>query len=645
MCGIFGIISAEPEYQNAEMALGAIAHRGPDDTGTLFWHKEFGVAKGPQRPERSNVCLGHRRLSILDLSAAGHQPMTSPDGKASVVYNGEIYNYVEIRNTLRDVGYRFVSDSDTEVLLCAIRHWGIEAALRRFEGMFAFAYLDAVRGEIHLCRDAFGIKPLFFARSGNRLAFCSEIAPLLKYARSCELNAESVWLYLRFGITDFSHSTLLGDIEQVESGGIIKISIADNRLDITQSVHWSSTDIGRLNVDYGTAVRRVREQFLENVAKHLRSDVAVGTALSGGIDSSAIVCAIRHLFPNQEIHTFSYISSEKTQNEAAWIDIVNTHVGAIPHKATPTADDLKRSISKLMAVQGEPFGSTSIFAQYCVFQEAQRAGIKVMLDGQGADELLGGYPQYQGARLASMLSSFHVGRAAAFLRAQRRWPGRDWRDVFYNACGVMLPRWVRPCARVLVGKENVPNWVKTDWFKERRVELECPLYHYSSGDYLTQMLVESVGVGLKTLLRYEDRNSMAFSIESRVPFLTKGFVELALSLPENYLIGDDGCTKRVFRDAMRGIVPDAVLDRRDKIGFSTPEFVWLRGNVEFVERGVELARNIPFLRAEPVERYVRKAITSTKINFQAWRILSLAHWFERVRTGATARSISDRNGV
>jgi asparagine synthase (glutamine-hydrolysing) len=291
-------------------------------------------------------------------------------------------------------------------------------------------------------------------------------------------------------------------------------------------------------------------------------------------------------------------------------------------------------LDRLMRCQGEPFGSTSIYAQNRVFRAAGEAGIKVMLDGQGADELMGGYLQYQGARMATMLSQGRFSDALAFYRAQKTWPGRGARTVLITALGQMLPDALRPYARAMVGRTDRPTWANLSWFTDHNVTLDCAWHHPRRGEHLRGDLQESVRVGLLSLLRYEDRNSMAYSVESRVPFLTTDFAELLLSLPEEHLIGPDGTSKRVFREALRGIVPDAILDRRDKIGFATPEHVWLRRHSEFVDDGLRLSGDAACLDAEGVKRYVRSALGGElPFSFQPWRLLNFAHWNARLAAG------------
>lgn len=632
MCGIMGVFTAKPVSLNIESALNILQHRGPDDSGSLYWLP--GELPNHDSPGKlpCRIAIGHRRLSIIDLSSAGRQPMSSSDGRWWIVFNGEVYNYIELRTELELVGIRFRTKTDTEVVLMALVYWGPEKALQRFRGMFAFALLDTISGSLLLARDPFGIKPLYVCNWREGVAFASEIAPLLELPGvDRSLDPERTWLYLRFGVTDHGNQTMLAGISQVPPAHWGVYSTDEQSPDWSFQPYWDPQKIPRSELRFDDAVEQVRHMFLRNINWHLRSDVPVGTALSGGIDSSAIVCAIRHLHPDQEIHTFSYLADDARLSEEVWVEMVNRHVSAIPHAIRPSSEDLIADIDLLMDCQGEPFGSTSIYAQHRVFRAAKEAGIKVMLDGQGADEILAGYMPYQGARLASLLSQGRLLKALQFLRAQKEWPGRSVSNVLITGLGHLLPDAMRPLARKMAGRTDRPIWANHHWFHEQGVRMLCPWYHARNREHLRSDLQESVAVGLLSLLRYEDRNSMAYSIESRVPFLTTDFAELLLSLPEDHLIGDDGTSKRVFRAAMRGIVPDAILDRRDKIGFATPELSWLRQHSVIVDRALKLAHNVPCLNAAGVEAFCRETLSgSIPFSFQVWRLLNFLRWYNSV---------------
>ncbi|MCB0368532.1 MAG: asparagine synthase C-terminal domain-containing protein, partial [Bdellovibrionales bacterium] len=402
--------------------------------------------------------------------------------------------------------------------------------------------------------------------------------------------------------------------------------------------YWRVNLNYRSKLSYEKAANKLRDLFLESIALHLRSDVPVGAALSGGIDSSAIVCAIRCLEPNKEIHTFTYVADDKSVSEEKWADIVIDHVGAIPHKVKANPTELVKDLDYLIAIQGEPFGSTSIYAQHKVFQIAKESGIKVMLDGQGADELLAGYTGYAGARIASLLWQLKLKEAYSFIEQASQWPGRSRKMLTKRALNYFVPTQLQPFARKLVGREVVSDWIDAQWFRKRDVRLVLPNWKNYGKDCLRQELLRSLeSVSVPSLLRYEDRNSMAHSIESRVPFLNRPLVEFLFSLPEEYLIDANGKSKAIFRSAMRGIVPDKILDRRDKIGFATPEQKWLSQNRSWVQSSLNKAEKEPMFYYPALEKEWQAVLDGKKpFGWHIWRCINYLRWAELFKVEKTS---------
>lgn len=611
MCGIAGILG---QTSRERAPLATLAHRGPDDSG---W-----ITHAPHLPHST---LLHRRLSILDLSHAGHQPMATPDGRFTIVYNGEIYNYRELRDELKALGCVFHTESDTEVMLQAYVQWGA-ACLRKLIGMFALAIKDEGRRTLFLARDFFGIKPLYYAQSAGIFAFASEIKALLDWLpidRAVE--PQRLYEYLRFGRTDHGARTLFRDIRQLPAAHYLEVPL-DHPTPGEPVRYWDVPSDAPMDISFDEAARRVREMFLQNIRLHLRSDVPVGAALSGGIDSSAIVAAMRVVEPNAEIHAFSYIADDPAVCEERWVDLIGTHAGALVHKVHTNPDELRADLDRLISTQDEPFGSTSIYAQYRVFGLARQHDIKVMLDGQGADELLAGYRQFMPARLASLIRRGRLVEAHRFASRANQLPGmrgrlRSWLQAM---------RLLMPGAR-LVDRWLMPAWLNARWFAERGVYFQSPSprSRYRLLDELRQSVTTT---SLPMLLRYEDRNSMAASIESRVPFLTPDFAEFVLRLPEEHILSADGTTKCVFREAMRDIVPDAILDRRDKIGFATPEQKWLTTLRPWIEAALtsEMARDIPALNRDTVQRDWQAVLAGrARFDFRVWRWVNLIRWAEK----------------
>jgi asparagine synthase (glutamine-hydrolysing) len=632
MCGIAGFVpgSRKADPAHAAKALEHLRHRGPDDQGWLVYShglQQTGRDAIPGDLEDCNLMLMHRRLSILDLTARGWQPMTTAGGRYSVVYNGEIYNYVELRRELEDLGHQFHTQTDTEVLLLAYAEWGADA-VRRFIGMFAFAVFDRERGVLFLARDFFGIKPLYYSSSAEQFAFASEITALLDLiACKRRVNSTALLLYLRHGLSDQGATTLLSGINQLPAAHYLEISIDDPG--VAEPVRYWKPKIAPTDISFDEAARKLRALFLESIQLHLRSDVPVGAALSGGIDSSAIVACMRKVAPRLDIHTFSYIADDPDLNEEPWIDMVAGAVAPRAHRVHTRSRDLICDLDGLLRAQEEPFGSTTIYAQHRVFRLASEAGIKVMLDGQGADELLGGYRYFIGARFASLVRQHRYRDAWRLLRGAARLPDSGAAHVLLCSADYFLPKeWQKPL-RALVAREFTPNWVHASWFLQNGGEAANVNYSPGPNVLRSALLRTLTETSLPHLLRYEDRNSMAFSIESRVPFLTPQLAEFVLSLPEAYIIAPDGTSKAVFRSAMQGIVPQAILDRKDKIGFATPEREWLCNLNFWVQDTLnsETAAAMPFLDRKAMHREWQ-AILSGRQRFdnRVWRWLNVIRW-------------------
>lgn len=602
--------------------LDFLEHRGPDDRGQWFHRDSLGT-----------VALGHTRLSIIDLSDAGHQPMHSPDGRWTLVLNGEIYNYLELRGELEKLGQQFVSDSDTEVLLAAWVHWGPDC-LERLIGMFAFAVYDKKEKTITLVRDAFGIKPLFFSDNCEQFFFGSELGALLTLAgKSPEINPQRAYNYLIQNIQDTGFDTFVQGISHVPPAHLVRFDLA--KPDAFEAERWWNPNIAQTSkLSFADAAYKLRELFLESVKLHLRSDVALGVALSGGIDSSAIACGMRHLEPDMPIHTFSYIGEEGSVNEEHWIDIVNADIGAVPHKVRIGSSDLGRDLPDLMQTQGEPFGGTAMYAQYRIFKKAREEGVVVLLEGQGGDELLGGYNGYAGQRMYSHLEKYEWRRMAQFSSCWKRWPGRENGSAWRALIGQLIPDNVYNLGNKMLGRNPVPKWMNRDFLDKHGVDTRPVRPEQSrkcKGRRLMETLLRSLSVdGLSHLLRYGDRNAMRFSIENRVPFLTLQLAEFVLSLPETYLVDENGETKSVFRASMRGIVPDVILDRSDKVGFDTPMREWMQKN--FLTQGniFDQAKHLKIFEVGELKKCVRDGMDPGKtFNWQIWRIYNMISWMER----------------
>lgn len=597
----------------------ALRYRGPDSRGV----DKYSLADGV-------VFFGHTRLSIIDLTSGGHQPMTSQDGRYSIIFNGEIYNYKELREELKIGGALFTSDSDTEVLLAAWATWGADC-LPRLVGMFAFAVFDRHNASLTFVRDAFGIKPFFYLREGEDFLFASEVPALLELKSSkTQPNWQLAYDYLVHGVYDSREETFFEDVLQLMPGHLLVVNLVKRKFSAPER-WWKPQIAERSDLSFEEAVQKVRENFLQSVRLQLRSDVPIGAALSGGLDSSAVVCAMRHVAPDQPIHTFSYIAADTPVNEEKWIDIVNRHVGAYVHKVVVTPQELAYDLDDMIRAQGEPFGSMSIYAQYRVYQLAKESGVTVTLDGQGADEMLGGYIGFPGERICSLLDKGQPDKALAFLYRWAQWPGRSMSMGLKAALAELTTGMPHELMREVVGMNKTPEWI--DDQKAAEMGLLSRVERFRSGSeakgrrMAAQMKNMLMRHGLPGLLRHGDRNSMRFSIESRVPFLTVDQVEFALSLPEDYLVCDKGETKLIFRRAMQGIVPDEILLRKDKIGFEPPEREWLISIADQAREWLKEDLKIPFIRHTILLAEFEDVIAGRRpFSWQVWRWINFYRW-------------------
>lgn len=622
MCGIFGAFQGSPSNDvdaRIRRAKSTLKHRGPNSQKV----ESEAVGKG-------FLHLGHTRLSIIDLSPAGIQPMHSPDGRYSIVFNGEIYNYKELRAELQSLGYEFCSDSDTEVLLLAWSEWG-ETVLSRLVGMFAFVILDRIALKLTCIRDAFGIKPLFYSFRNGDFFFASEIPTLqVLMPQKAGFNWQRSYDYLVHGEYDVGPSTFFDQIWQLQPGMMLVVNLQDQILE--EPKRWWVPRIAEcISLKFEDAVEQLRHAFLDSVRLHLRSDVPVGAALSGGLDSSAIVCAMRHIAPDLEINTFSFIAEGSQANEEKWVDIVNQHVGSIPHKVTLTADELVGDLDRMLLAQGEPFGSMSIYAQFRVYQLAKEQGVTVTLDGQGADEVLGGYIGFPGERVHSLWDRGEFASALSFLYRWSQWPGRSKAGGGRAVLAELSSGHLHELLRLVSGKNRERCWVDSNIASDMGIFPR--LKRFQSGDaahgrrVVAQMENMLTRHGLPALLRHGDRNSMCFSVESRVPFLTLGLAELMLSMPEHYLVSPEGETKHLFRKAMKGIVPDEVLFRRDKIGFEPPEREWVLNISTKARQWLSEDMGIPFIRREALLREFDEVVSGRRaFSWQVWRWINFYRW-------------------
>lgn len=629
MCGIIGAVEVKnlSLEERVENGLETLVHRGPDGQGLEVFESL-----------NHQICLGHRRLSIIDLSNLAKQPMCSEDDRYWITYNGEVYNYKELKKELSGLGHHFQSTSDTEVLINSWIEWGADSLLK-FKGMFAFTLLDKKENYLYCARDAFGIKPYFYTLNDQSFYFSSEEPALLAMLEgNVNLNDNSVFKYLSKGQYDDSEETFIEEIKSLEPGTFLKISLTDDKL-ISEKKRWWKPSLKENKViSFKEAADHLGKLFLDSVRIHMRSDVPIGAALSGGIDSSAIVCAMRYLEPDMPIHTFSYIAEDKLISEESWIDLVNDHVKAIPHKIHVNPNQLLNDIDDLTIAQGEPFGSTSIYAQYQVFKCASESGVKVVLEGQGADELLGGYFGYPFQKVSSLVENLRFLGAYRFLNHWSKLHGKPKKPIL-KALAQEKVRAILISSGLYGLRQNQkerkksswPSWLKLEEikFKDRDHDKRKGLKGRRLVEELNRSVIGNAGMGLASLLRHGDRNAMNWSVEGRVPFLTTEMAEFLFSLPEEYLVSNSALTKNVFRESMRGIVPDKILDRTDKIGFATPEKNLVERMINEDFSFMKPLNSFAYLDSQAIQTEITEILQGQKpFSWFPWRVVNLATWLK-----------------
>ena len=632
MCGIAGAISTHSYGGGLDnkvmLATNELLHRGPDGSGQTKTDLGSGVT----------AVLGHTRLAIIDLTTAGAQPYISPDSDFVLTFNGEIYNYLELRQELEKLGVSFQSSSDTEVLLHSLILWG-EKALLRLEGMFAFVFVDKKNNAALMARDPFGIKPLYYHLGDSVIGFASEPRSLRKiFPELNQVDEKIASDFLVFGYSDMTERTFFKGLKSLLPGHYLKIGLGNPTLTIEPVRFWNPDFSNENDISFDDAKTKFRELLFESVELHMRSDVAVGAALSGGIDSSSIASVVRHLYPNADLHTFSYIASDSRISEESWVDQIISWAGATGHKVSIDKDILFESdLDDLITAQGEPFSTLSIYAQFKVFQLAKEVGIKVTLDGQGADEFLAGYHGFPEGRISSLMRNGRLLEIPKFIKNWESWPGRSSKNLAAVYFAENYPKIRRSSTFIstaqrlgLIGDHNL------EFFESRTRSLASSVPgRYKGADEgfkgrkLTQALFEALGPKrLTSLLRFADRNSMHSSIESRVPFLNKKLVEFTLSLPEHYLLSDKGETKHILRHALEGIVPEQILNRKDKIGFEAATPGWGKGSA-VLRKVADSLDDIPLISTKASKLAINEVVSGDRpLDSNLWRVVNFARWYQ-----------------
>ena len=546
MCGIGGIINKNNksvEELLIHQMTDIIAHRGPDSSGSYLY---------------KNIAFGHRRLSILDLSSSGHQPMKYLDDLV-ITYNGEIYNFIEIREELIQKGYIFDSNSDTEVILKAYHCWG-KTCVNYFNGMWSFSILDIKQKIIFCSRDRFGVKPFYYIEKNDLFAFGSEISQLLTFLPNKILNKKVALDYLISGIEECSNETFFKDIYLLKGGHNLVFDLQTNSYEIERYYNL------KLSAQKNTSVDDYIQELKRSITLRLRSDVKVGTCLSGGIDSSTISSFASTIYQNsnEKFMAIHAKSSEYKTDESEFAKIVSKIANINLNFVEPSYSDFKSNILSIIKIQQEPFGSLSIIMQYFVFKKAKELGCIVMLDGQGGDETLLGYERYYPAIVKSKKG---IAKLKALLQSSK--------NSRLSLIDTIKYQYYFSNYKLRLKRLKYKNsFYKSEIINEYESE-ELRIISESYNDISILQKNEIVSSQLPHLLKYEDRNSMANSIESRLPFLDYILVELSLNT-NNSLKIKDGWTKFILRKAAETILPKEIVWRKAKLGFNAPEKTWTK---------------------------------------------------------------------
>lgn len=588
MCGISGIINknnAAVELREIKTITDIVSHRGPDGEGFLL---------------ENNFALGHRRLAIIDVSAASDQPMWY-ENKYAIVFNGEIYNYLEIKKDLEKLGYSFKTKSDTEVILIAYECWGFDC-VKKFNGMWAFSIFDKERNILFCSRDRFGIKPFYYNDNKDKFVFGSEIKQLLSFTDK-KANLKVLLDYLVLSLEEQSDETFFEGIKSLAPSHNLVYDLKTHKSNFERyySLEYKP-EIGRLNI--ADSVLLCKTDLIDSIRLRLRSDVEVGTCLSGGLDSSSIASIASKEFKiGSNFKGIHAKSSEKYTDESDFVQLVADSGNIDIVYTEPSEDYFKTHIEAVTLIQEEPIGGPSVFMQYAVFEKAKQEGCIVMLDGQGGDETLLGYERY----FPSLLNDVSFFRKITEMFKYSRKSRLSFLTVllyffYFKFPTLRKKRLLKRC-----------NFIKKEYLKT----IDCSILYEFSNAYKCPFELQKLEITrtqLPHLLKYEDKNSMAHSIESRLPFLDYRSVENAVSYNPKFKI-NDGWSKFILRKATTEYLPKEIGWRRNKRGFESPR-TWLNNKDYFmsvIEESIILSK-------------ITLKIDSNLSDDIIWKLFSIAIW-------------------
>lgn len=613
MCGICGIINFDqsPVTKEAlQTMMQKMKHRGPDDEG-VFREDNFG--------------LGFVRLSIIDLSSGGHQPMFSDDNRYVIVYNGEIFNYIELRDTLRQSGFRFKTQTDTEVLLNAYRAWG-KAMLDKLNGMWAFIIFDRKTKTLFGARDRYGIKPFYYSNDGKRLVFSSEIPPILSLMeQKPHADKSAIFDFLAFNRTDQTAKTFFEEIKKLNHGCAFTLDLNNNgKKDQPEMKIFKWYDLRRALKTGFESPEEFRELFSSSVGLRLRSDVPVGVCLSGGLDSSSIVSVLLKDYLKKDLNTFSAVyGNGHFGDESGYIRLFQPQLKRM-YYIQPDEYTLLQDIEPFVKAHAEPVPSTSPYAQFKVMALA-KDHVTVTLDGQGADEALAGYHYFFGFYFKELFQKRQIGKLMVetgnYLKNHRSLLGLK-SFLFF-----LLPQNLK--TKLRVQEKGYLDREFRDAFQNKNNTIAGELYGSSN---LQESLINHFEYKLEHLLKWEDRNAMWHSLEARVPFLDYRLVERVLSQQATQII-QKGMTKFILRQAMKDSLPEKIRLRQDKIGFGTPQDEWFRKTLfqqyinDLLNDGSLTNRNIiDTIKAKNI--YQKHVDRKGNYGKEIWKWIHLEQWYK-----------------
>lgn len=617
MCGIAGCVhkNKRVEKDRFENMIDIISYRGPDDRGSFY---------------EDNLALGHRRLSVIDLSTLGRQPFHYMD-KYVAVYNGEIYNYKELRSKLLKHGYQFLTETDTEVLIAAYDYYGKEC-VKYFNGMWSFAIYDRERKELFCSRDRFGIKPFYYYCNNGSFVFGSEIKQILcMIPDQFSVNRRRLMEYLVRGVLDHTSETMISTIMQLRGGYNLVFNVDTGS--IKKECYYDLKKIDMPPKSFEESADIFRKEFGKSVALRLRSDVPIGYCLSGGLDSSSIVCMADRIVKSKNVDikqtSISSCFEDKRYDEQEYIDEVLKYTSVEGKKIFPDGSNLFDELDDMIWHMDEPFGATSEYAEWNVFKFAKKCGLTVMLDGQGADEQLAGYTGFYSVIFAEYLKKFQFKKFVNEFRCYKKLRAASEKYVSTHKIlieaiiSAYLPRKIQKLGKLYLFylRKGLP-------FEPQDIKAVINGMNLYPANNSKQYILDNIYCNLSMLLHYEDRDSMAHSIESRVPFLDYHLVEAIYSMPIDYKL-QNGITKVVMRKGLEDVLPMKIKTRYSKLGFVTPEDQWINGNPElFRKEIIEACNNLaPLLNsARVIEWYDKIAGKVGRMDRIPWRIICAGHW-------------------